>query len=278
MAMRDGPRFATDYQPGSSRLVRQTCLEVATRLGDLHREMCIVGGLVPSLIIDQSLLAEGESEHVGTIDLDLGLSIAVLDDQLYEAISKRLSEGGFHPDTNERGHPTAQRWVSAHGVTVDFLIPPTRQDDQGGHLRNLDDNFAAFIIPGLELAFRDRVAVTIDDALPSGGRARRDVYVCGPGAFVVLKALAFDGRGKPKDAYDLYYVIRHHSNGPDAIGTTLHGFRDNANAERAVSILRRDFSEADFVGPLRVAEFMGGPDSDLQADVAGFVRLVIERC
>ena len=32
--------------------------------------------------------------------------------------------------------------------------------------------------------------------------------MCGPGAFVVLKALAFRDRGEPKDAYDLVYVLR----------------------------------------------------------------------
>jgi predicted nucleotidyltransferase len=43
-----------------------------------------------------------------------------------------------------------------------------------------------------------------------GERASREIWVCGPGAFVVLKALAFRTRGENKDAYDLYYVIRNY--------------------------------------------------------------------
>ncbi len=59
-------------------------LHIATILGDLTREMVIVGGLVPYLIIDQERVPD---RHVGTRDLDLGLSIGILDEQRYREIS-----------------------------------------------------------------------------------------------------------------------------------------------------------------------------------------------
>ena len=276
MGVNPDPRVAADYEPGVSRLVRQTCLEVATRLGDFQDSLCIVGGLVPSLIIPQSELRDGEEAHVGTIDLDLGFSVAVLDEQLYEEIAKRLAEAGFAPDRNEAGNTTAQRWKSAQGVTIDFLIPPTLPEDKGGRLRNLDDDLAAFIIPGLDLAFEDSTLVTIEDELPSGGRATRQIRVCGPAAFTVLKALAFGKRGKAKDAYDLYDVLRHHALGAEAIGAGIRGFGAHAQVDEACEILRRDFADADLVGPVRVAEFLGGDNDAVQADMAGFVRQLLE--
>ena len=276
MAINDEPRIAADYEPESSRLVRQTCLELATRLGDFREQMCVVGGLVPSLIIEQAELGERDEAHVGTIDLDLGLSIVVLHEQLYEEIAKRLTDAGFGPDENESGNTTAQRWRSVQGVTVDFLIPPKKDDDQGGRLRHLDKSFAAFIIPGLELAFEDFETITIEDDLPAGGRAKREIRVCGPAAFVVLKALAFDNRGASKDAYDLYYVLKHHRLGAAGIGQHIAKFGGNSSAAKAVSILTRDFSEMDLVGPVRIAEFLGGLDENVQADAAGFVRVLLE--
>lgn len=272
MGIDPDPRVAADYAPGVSLLVRRTCLEVATRLGDFQDTLCIVGGLVPSLIIPQSELREGEEAHVGTIDLDLGFSVAVLNDQLYEEIARRLSEAGFAPDQNEAGNITAQRWKSAQGVTIDFLIAPTRPDDKGGRLRNLDKGLAAFIIPGLDLAFADSALVTIEDELPGGGRATRQVRVCGPAAFAVLKALAFGKRGKAKDAYDLYYVLRHHVLGAEAIGARIAEFGDHPQVDEAREVLGRDFTEEDLVGPVRVAEFLGGPNDEIQADAAGYVR------
>ncbi|MCH7797734.1 MAG: nucleotidyl transferase AbiEii/AbiGii toxin family protein [Planctomycetes bacterium] len=275
MGVNRDPVVAADYVPGVSRLVRQTCLEVATRLGDFQDQLCVVGGLVPSLIIPQSELREGEEVHVGTIDLDLGFSVVVLDEHLYEEIAKRLREAGFAPDQNDEGNTTAQRWKSAQGVTVDFLIPPTLPDDKGGRLRNLDENFAALIIPGLDLAFEDSELVTIDDELPTGGRATREIRVCGPASFIVLKALAFGNRGKPKDAYDLYYVLRHHRLGASAIGSRIAEFGTHPQIDEACEILRRDFLDPDLVGPVRVTEFLGGPSEVIQADAAGFVRELI---
>lgn len=272
MGVNPDPRVAADYEPRISQLVRRTCLEVATRLGDFQDSLCIVGGLVPSLIIPQSTLRAGEEAHVGTIDLDLGFSVAVLDQQLYERIARRLTEAGFAPDRNDAGNTTTQRWKSIQGVTIDFLIPPTLPGDRGGRLRNLDERLAAFIIPGLDLAFEDSALVTIDDELPGGGHATREIRVCGPAAFTALKALAFANRGKAKDAYDLYYVLRHHALGAQAIGTRLARLGQHPQIDEALDILKRDFIEANLVGPARVAEFLGGANESVQADAAGFIR------
>lgn len=278
MALSKEPRVAADYAPGCSGVVRQTCVEVATRLGDLRDEVCVVGGLVPSLIVDQSKRQADVEEHIGTIDLDLGLSIVVLNERLYEEIAKRLGDAGFLPDTNLAGNVTAQRWCSREGVTVDFLIPPAADTDRGGRLRNLDEHFAAIITPALDLAFQDFETVVLRERLPDGsGNAEREIKVCGPGAFIVLKALAFGNRGKPKDAYDLYYVLRNHADGVDGIARRIRGFGDRTEVAEGVTILRRDFRLMDSVGALRVAEFLGRADDALQADVAGFVRELLDR-
>jgi hypothetical protein len=276
MAVSKEPRVAADYVPGCNRLVRQTCLEVATRLGDFRQQLCVVGGLVPSLIIDQSERAAGVAAHIGTIDLDLGLSIAVLNDGLYEQLAKRLRDGAFKADVNPAGNRTTQRWCSAAGVTVDFLIPPASDTDKGGRLRNLEHDFAAIITPALDLAFQDVQLVRVHDSLPGERReATREIQVCGPAAFVVLKALAFDKRGKPKDAYDLFYVLRNHADGVEDIGRRIVSFGTRGEVHEAIAILRRDFTSRGLIGAARVAEFLGGPNDELQADVAGFVRALL---
>lgn len=85
--------------------------------------------------------------------------------------------------------------------------------DRAGKLRDIEPDFVAIIAPGLCCAFRDRQPVTIEGRTLFGEKARRDVWVCGAGAYVVLKALAFDGRGENKDAYDLFYIVRNYGAG-----------------------------------------------------------------
>lgn len=236
-------------------------------------ELCIVGGLVPTLLVDMDKLPEGVAAHVGTYDLDLGLSIAILDEQRYEEIAQRLKTAGFEPDHNEAGNTTAQRWRSQEGALVDFLIAPTDTTDKAGRLRNLDVDFAAIITPGLQLAFSDREQIQLEGETLSGGTTARVIPVCGPGAFVVLKALAFRNRGMEKDAYDLWYVVQ---NRDDTVNRLLSIIQDSV-AKQALEILREDFTDAGRTGPRRVAEFLfGRADDDLQADVAGQIRALIE--
>ncbi len=279
--MAEKPMTAAGYPSEQVILVRETCLYVATKLGDLMDDLVVVGGLVPSLLIDQQELAEGTAPHVGTMDLDVGMAVAVLDQGRYRTITERLRRAGFSQDVNEEGNRTRQRWKieRAGKVTVDFLIPPTRPGDLGGRLRAIEADFAAVIAPGLHLAFKDRRRVTLSGRTIVDEEATRDVWVCGPGAYVVLKALAFASRGENKDAYDLFYVVRNFGSGPQNVAAHLRPLRADPAAAEAMDVLQRDFLDHDSIGPRRVAEFQtGGPDEAIQADVVGFVRQLFEHC
>jgi hypothetical protein len=272
---------AVGYRPEFLEHVRATCLYVATKLGDLMDDTVVVGGLVPSLLIGQDSSAPDLEPHVGTLDLDVGLALAVLEEGRYQTLTERLRRAGLSPDKNEQDNPTRQRWRldKPYPVTIDFLIPPSHDGDKGGTLRNIEPDFAAVITPGLSLAFRDRQRVTITGKTVAGEEATRDVWVCGAGAFVVLKALAFHMRGENKDAYDLYYVIRNFGAGPTDVAHRLRPLLKEAKTTDALAILQRDFSAHSALGPLRVAEFIhGAPNDDTQADAVGFVRQLLHAC
>jgi len=279
--MPEKPTTADQYNREQVDLVRKTCLYVATKLGDYIEEVVIVGGLVPSLLIDQDAVPEGTDEHVGTMDLDIGLALAILDNKRYQAITERLRSAGFTQDENKQGNPTRQRWkVEGPGrVTVDFLIPPLSEDDEAGRIRDIEQDFAAVITPGLRLAFQDRRKVELDGETIVGEKAKRDVWVCGPGAFVILKALAFRMRGENKDAYDLFYLVRNYGNGVEEVAEALKPFLREEEGKDCLEILKEDFMDHDGLGPVRVAHFLTHErDDNIQADVVGFISRLIELC
>jgi hypothetical protein len=258
--MPEKPIFASEYRSEQLELVRQTCLYVATKLGDLLDEIVVVGGLVPSLLIPEDSLSETEDAHIGTMDLDLGLALALLNSHRYEDLTLRLRRAGFEPDVNEAGNPTFQCW-------------------KGGKLRHIEKDFSAVITPGIQLAFQDRQKIILKGNTLLGEKASREIWVCGPGAFLVLKALAFNKRGENKDAYDLYYVIRNYGSGIEDVYKCLKPLLDEQETRQALQILQRDVSDPDGVGPRRVAEFLYvGLNEELQADVVGFVRELLIRC
>lgn len=276
------PKRASEYKSEQVALVRATCLYVATKLGDLMIDVSIIGGLVPSLLVQQDSLPDGADPHAGTMDLDVGLRLALLNEKRYRHLTERLRDAGFTMDTNDDGKPTRQRWAiadqSAGRVTIDFLIPPSRDGDRGGKLIDIESDFAAIIAPGLRCAFRDREEVTLEGLTLFGERATRQVWVCGAGAYVVLKALAFDSRGENKDAYDLYYLVRNYGADVGAVARKVKALLDDEEAENAIQVLRRDFTDPDSVGPRRVAEFIAGaPDDAIQADVVGFIVDLLHR-
>jgi len=94
---------------------------------------------------------------------------------------------------------------------------------------------------------------------------------------VIAKALAFDGRGENKDAYDLFYVLRNYGAGVEDIVARLRPLLKESETRKAIDILKRDFLNQAGSGPRRVSEFMhGAPDDDIQADVVGFVRMLLK--
>lgn len=275
------PESAAAYDRDFSTLVQGACLTIAARLGDLIDDCMVVGGLVPTLLLDQSGVPEHE-RHIGTRDLDIGLSLRLLDEERYTAIAERLRGAGFVPDTNPvTGNPTPQRWISqTNPVTVDFLIGPGEApNDRASHVWKLQQDLGAFIIPGIEAAFGDAEVVHIKGLTLDGVRTACKIQVCGPGAFVVLKALAFGMRHEPKDAYDLHFILTNHPGGLEDIARRLQGLPDQALVARALDHLAADHETTEHIGPQYAARFVQREDdaaylADLKGAVDELFRLL----
>jgi len=276
--MPEKPTTAAGYPPEQVARVKATCLYLATKLGDLMPELVVVGGLVPSLLIDQENLPRNVTAHVGTMDLDLGLAFALVGEARYQEVAERLRNANFTPDENDEGKPTRQRWrISEPPVTVDFLIEPERSTEaQAGKLFDLTKDWAAIIAPGLHLAFKNSRVIRMAGKTIVGETTEREIRVCGAGAFVVLKALAFHIRGENKDAYDLFYLLRNYGRGVADVAAELRPLFPDTSAQRAMEYLRGDFQDSDSIGPRRAAEFLfGRSDEATQADAVGFVRQLL---
>lgn len=280
------PRRSTGYSTAQTTQVVSACLTVVVTLGALMDDLCIIGGLVPTLLIDYQFGPDHQTGtgHVGTNDLDIGLAVGLLESRQYSQISERLRQEGFRPDQNDRGNPTPQRWrLRDLNVTVDFLMPPIPGATRGGREHNLQGDFAALIAPGLELAFRERVLIPVNGHTFAGEKVQRPIPVCGPAAFTVLKAFAFGERGEPKDAYDLTYILRRWPHGIQNIASALarHASAHPEIVTNALTRLASDFARPDSLGPLRAAAFEGdiAEDPDIAAaDSHGYVDDLLRAC
>jgi len=274
------PRTADEIPLGQAQYVRNACLYIASVLGELMSEVRVVGGIVPSLIVRQDDSSDGFLQHAGTIDLDLGISLALADPSRSFDFIEPLRTAGFSQDTSGTTGRTTSRWridgPNGQRATVDFLVPAGPDDRPNAVM--LGDGVSAFATPGLSLAFLDFEVVSIEGNTPFGDHAAENIWVCGPGAFIVLKALAFGSRRFPKDAYDLYYVLRYFGRGVGDVTPRFAPLLGDHSGRKAVDILARDFTEPDDDGPRLVAEFLGDESSqDVRADVVGQIRSLLSQ-
>ena len=259
-----------EYDSLSMEPLKSGVIELMTRLGDIEDQIVVVGGFAPFL-----LFTNAAEPPTGTLDVDLGLSLAMLNEERYEALEGRLRAAGFTPDQNENGVTTRQRW-RAGNILVDLLMAPVDANAKPGRIQNLTPTMAAIVVPGIELAHLDAVRVRLKGEALQGGSAERDVAVCGPGALVVLKALAFGSRGEEKDAHDLTYVLK--AAGVEEVAKRVSTFPPSEHLDKALDTLRRDFTSADAIGPVRLAMFRsGGASDELQAESAARVRELLKK-
>ncbi len=284
MATPDKPRHSSGYSREETREVESTLLTVAVTLGAYFDRLCIVGGLVPSLLLDGELDDEDDDRHVGSGDVDVALHIGLLNDGDYAEVSDRLRREGFEPDVNDDGNKTLQRWrLGTASVTIDFLIPLVPDSEEGQRLHKLEPDFGAIMTKGLELAFDEIREIMLAGSTRKDEVVERTIPVCGPAAFVVLKSFAFQDRGEPKDAYDLVYVIRRTRGGAASIAEALeiHAKSHAPVVRDALERLASNFETVEHTGPSRAADFISkaGTDRDAdRADAQGAVADLLNEC
>jgi hypothetical protein len=267
------PRAA--YTRESTDLSLRALGTVAAALGAHLAGIVVVGGMVPYLLVDQT---SADEPHAGTTDLDLALSISLISSGSYKNLPGLLRAAGFTPDSG------FWRWRHPSGAAIDLLIKTDRTTKGGNKTKWLVPNeltaLANEFVLLAERAPRDFPVRSGTDL--HGGQCREvTVRVCAPAPFMALKAYALQNRAKPKDAYDLYYMLRHYGLGlrvlAEEYAAILNGgpLAERKLAERGLNWLRQHYEALNSPGPAELVRFMGvqGAEADeLRADAWGVGR------
>lgn len=223
-----------------------------------HGRLCLVGGLVPRYLVQGD--GHVQPAHVGSTDVDVALRLAVGADDLgaYATLETNLKKNGF-----SRVDGSSWRWAADVGsevVVLEFLgdmedvepgtvfrpkvVPPAGAGGVG-----------VLCVRGLDLAFKDSIVVMRDLQLLDGSHASVSFRVANLAPFIALKADAYLDRRKPKDAYDLVYVLRWWKGGPEvaAAAVSESPVAGDPFFVSALSRVAEDFSDAHRVGAVDYA-------------------------
>ena len=99
-----------------------------------------------------------------------------------------------------------------------------------------------------------------------GGRTTWTFRVTGLTGFLVAKTAALVGRDKPKDAYDIVWLLENWPDGAEGAAATVSdsGLLQRSDVIRSLRRLKTEFSETDRLGPASYVRFMasGGALTD----------------
>ena len=237
-----------------TRRTRRVVGDIFAALGHRAENAVLIGGAVPGLIEELSL--RNAPGHAGTTDVDILLDPKAFSPQEYETLAERLLERGYRYRRDRDGNELKFSFevdVDGHSVAVDFLAPPV--PGQLGFRVPIQAGLHARALSGAHVPAWFSVDVTLEVELVQGGYLPVRIRLVDVPGFVVLKALAFEDRQAFKDAYDLWYVLAHATEGPPGIGRKLLPYAQDAEVARALAFLRVAFKSVHSVGPVAVARF-----------------------
>lgn len=80
----------TDYTKSAVTAAKSVLVELAHLLGEYRKDIVLIGGWVPELLIQGA-----EEPHVGSMDIDLALNHLTLGEAGYATIGKLLLDRGY---------------------------------------------------------------------------------------------------------------------------------------------------------------------------------------
>ncbi len=230
--------------------------EIVNILDAYADDMRIIGGWVPSLLFQGF-------DHIGSIDVDVLFNQNDIGKaESYENIKRILTRNGYrrHSDKYFTFVKTVTIDDVAYDVDVDFLSGKYGGD--GGERSKHVDGIKTLPATGGNFAFEFPAEdVKIDYVRPDGALDVGRVKVVSIIPYIVMKAAAL-GRGKPKDAYDIYYCIDHYDGGVKRLLEEMLPYKGKGLIVDTCKKLAKKFASPNHAGPMDIVNFMELWDSE----------------
>lgn len=226
-------------------------VRVVHHYGD-RPEFVVLGGLVPELLCSASAYT-----HAGTTDVDVQVNLEIAAGSVHTVrLETALRNAEFEPDAER-----AWRWTAGIGanVVVRFELLADLDDQPEGAIITFDkcEDLGAANLRGTGYAARD-VGVRQVSSKIGGVVHTVEVNVSGLAGFLLAKIAAAYSRRKPKDWYDIAFVLLHNdAGGPnEAAAAVLDRFGDQLSGaiRTAIEDLRANFATPTAQGPVAYAD------------------------
>lgn len=232
-------------------------------------EFVVLGGLVPDLLCSTS-----NYQHAGTTDVDVQVNLEIACGAVQtQRLEQALLNAEFEPEGKR-----IWRWLAdgpKQNTVIKFeLLADLDNQPEGIEISfNACNSLGAVNLRGTGVAAKD-VEVRTLTAKIGGIKHTAEVNVTGLAGFLLAKCAAAYSRRKPKDWYDIAFVLLHNDlGGPEQASERVKAlFEDDLGTlHSALSDLKANFDDPGAQGPEAYAQQMliDHPDEDatiLQGD------------
>lgn len=249
-------KSSIDYSEGQKEAAHRILVELVNIFREYEDDIRIVGGWVPDLMFP------GEG-HIGSVDVDVLINHLALHDEGYQNMARILQGSGYreHPDKYFSFVKTVEVEGVPYDVDVDILAgmyggtqPKKRSQHVQGvkALKATGGNFA-FDFPPQK--------IHVEAKRPDGAVDTANVSVVAVVPFLIMKTAAM-GRGKAKDAYDIYFLLKHYRGGIMELAKEFQPSGSRKLVQEMKEKLAGKFASADHSGPKDVVDFLGLEDDE----------------
>ena len=231
-------------------------MELVNIFGEYEEDIRIVGGWVPDLMFP------GEG-HIGSVDVDVLINHLTLHDVGYQNMSRILLKNGYreHPEKYFSFIKTVEVEGISYDVDVDILAGMyggTQEKKRSQHVQGMK----ALKATGGNFAFDyPSQKISLEAKRPDGAIDVANVSVIAVVPYLIMKTAAM-GRGKAKDSYDIYFLIKHYKGGVKELSKEFQSNADNKLVQEMKEKLAGKFASPDHAGPKDIADFLGLTDDD----------------
>lgn len=243
-------RSSADYSGGQTEAARRVLVELVNLFDAYADEIRVVGGWVPDLMFPD----EG---HIGSVDVDILINHLTLKDAGYQTMAKILLNNGYreHPEKYFSFIKTIRIADVDFDVDVDILAGMyggTQKKKRSQHVQGVK----ALKATGGNFAFEfEAQNVRVEAKRPDGALDVAHVKVIAVVPYLVMKVAAM-GRGKAKDAYDIYFLLKHYSGGVTAVSKLFDSVKNLKIIGEMKAKLADKFSSVNHAGPIDIADFL----------------------
>lgn len=252
---------AHNYTEGQKEAAHRVLIELVNLFDVYKDDIRIVGGWVPDLMFPNE-------EHIGSIDVDILINHLPLQDAGYLTLEKILLKNGYleHPEKYFSYYKEIDIDGIQYTVDVDMLagiyggttIKKRSQHVQGIRaLKATGGNFA-FEFPPQK--------IIIEAKRPDGAIDTATVNVVAVVPYLIMKSAAL-GRGKPKDAYDIYFLIKHYQGGVKSLAKEFAHVSERDIVLKMIEKLTGKFASMNHTGPKDVSDFL-----DIEEDESEYIK------